>query len=51
MNKNISFKEWYNRFQELIVYWKELSSDKNWIETHKDELLKYNLTHKQFRPN
>ena len=40
---NMSFSEWYEQFQALINLWRELSSDKNWLETHKDELERHGL--------
>lgn len=43
MNNNITFKEWYDSFQELLKLWKELSSNKIWIEAHKDELKQHGL--------
>lgn len=38
MSNNVTFKKWYDEFQELLKIWKELSSNQNWIEAHKDEL-------------
>lgn len=46
---NISFSEWYARFQVLIGLWKELSSDQNWIEAHKDELEQHGLKPDELR--
>lgn len=43
MSDQISFQEWYEQFQKLIIVWKELSSDKNWIESHKKELEQHGL--------
>lgn len=40
---NISFSEWYTQLQELIELWKELSSNQNWLETHKEELTRHGL--------
>lgn len=43
MSNNISFMEWYNEFQQLIMLWKELSSDETWLEVHENELKLHGL--------
>ena len=40
---NMSFSEWYAKFQELVNIWKEVSTDQNWVEAHKDELRYHKL--------
>ncbi len=43
MSNSISFMEWYNKFQQLIVLWKELSTNETWLEAHENELKLHGL--------